>query len=406
MNYISRQLESLFLDATTAFKAVLVTGSRQVGKSTMLKHLAEGTNRTYVSLDNDSDRSLAKSDPALFFQMYKPPMIIDEVQKAPELFNTIKRICDESEENGLFWITGSEQFKLIKNISETLSGRLGILHLYGFTTRELKGLKNNTITVNIDALRERASATNDIVELYERIWKGSYPGVQDIKDSMRTVFYDSYIDTYLMRDVLEDTGVTDWWKFHKFIVACAAINGNLLNYATLADSADISQPTAKSWIGILEALGVVFLLPPFSNNRLKALVKTPKLYFWDTGLCAHLCRWQTADTLMNGASSGSFLETYVITELIKSHRNCGGQVDFSFYRDRQGREVDLVVKKGQEVTLIEVKRTASPDKSMAKNFSAVKVNPPEVLGPGAIFCSVDKVRLLAENLLAVPIGLI
>ena len=223
----------------------------------MLKHLQSRTGtRTYVSMDDDAQRWIAREDPALFFQMFKPPMIIDEVQKAPELFEQIKLICDESEGNGLFWLTGSQKFGLLKNASETLTGRVAALNLYGLSSDERTGLiSDKDIGFSFDALSSYCGArpSVDVVELYERIWRGGYPAVVNMSPRMRKVYYDSYIDTYLMRDVLEDAGVKDVFKFKKFLTACAAIDSNLVNYAALADAASVSQPTAKSWLGVLES---------------------------------------------------------------------------------------------------------------------------------------------------------
>lgn len=408
--YIKRQIEELFLETSGCFKAVLLTGPRQVGKTSTLKQLQKTTReRTYVSMDDDAQRRIAREDPALFFQMFKPPMIIDEVQKAPELFEQIKLICDKSEENGLFWLTGSQKFDLLKKASETLTGRVAILNLYGLSSDEINGLTSNEdIDFSFDWLSEYCSKRPpvEVLELYKRIWQGGYPATLSMSSRMRKVYYDSYIDTYLMRDVLEDAGVKDVYKFKKFLTSCAAINSNLVNYATLAETANISQPTAKTWLGILESLGIVFLLDVYSNNLLTSVIKTPKLYFWDTGLCSYLCGWESPQTLCNGASSGAFLENYVISELIKGSLYRGSQAKFYYYRDKAGREIDLVLERNQTITPLEIKRTASPNKSMANSFSALKINSPFVKSMGAVICLQPKVLILSEDLLSVPVGVI
>ena len=408
--YIERQLEKLFLETSASFKAVLLTGPRQAGKTSMLKHLQKTTGaRTYVSMDDDTQRRIAKEDPTLFFQMFKPPIIIDEVQKAPELFEQIKLICDESDTTGLFWLTGSQKFGLLKKASETLTGRVAILNLYGLSSDEKNSLiSDNDIDFSYDSLLAYCNKRPavDITETYERIFKGGYPAVLDMTSRMRKIYYDSYIDTYLMRDILEDTGIKDVYKFKKFLTACASINSNLVNYATLADAASISQPTAKTWLGILEALGIIFLLDVYSNNLLTSTIKTPKLYFWDTGLCAYLCGWDNAQTLCNGASSGAFLENYVISELIKGCVYRGSQSKFYYYRDKTGKEIDLIIEKNQTITPIEIKRTASPNKSMASSFSSIKVISPYSKGTGAIICSQNKVLMLSQDILSVPLAVI
>lgn len=405
--YIKRHMEELFLEASDFFKAVLLTGPRQVGKTYMLMHLKQN-NRTYVSLDDDVVCNIAKTDPALFFQMYKPPILIDEVQKAPQLFNQIKIICDQTDEKGLFWLTGSQKYKLLKNASETLTGRIGILNLYGFSTSEVLNNVQTITEIDYEHFSEKQldSRIQNVNQIYERIFQGGYPQVISATPRMRKAYYDSYLDTYLMRDVMEDTGITDIAKFKLFIRACASMVGNLVNYANLSNQIGISQPTAKTWLGILQSLGIVFLLEPFSNNNLNSLIRTPKLYFWDSGFAAYLCGWQDSNTLSLGPSSGAFFENYVISEIQKSRIFNGSQSTFSYYRDKNGNEIDLILQENQTVTPIEIKRTASPEASMAKAFHLLKVNEPLELGTGVIICNQPKVLKLADNLISIPAGLV
>ena len=347
MKYLQRSLERKFLHMSSFFKAVLVTGARQVGKTTMLKHLAKEQNRTYVSMDHTMARTLAKSDPVLFFQTYKPPIIIDEIQKAPELFEQIKIICDESEERGLFWLTGSQQYQMMKNIRETLAGRIGILELYSLSKNEVEGIVfPNEMDFSLSCLRERQSLTkkNDIIQVFEHIWRGGMPDVVEADAEQRQEYFNSYIETYLMRDIAEEGGITDTVRFHKFMKACAALTAEQVNYKTLADSAEISQPTAKEWLRLLQGLGVVYLLQPYANNELRRLVKTPKLYFCDTGLCAYLSMWLTRDTLMNGAASGHYFENYVVIELLKNFAYAPSGVNLTYYRDSNAKEIDVFVE--------------------------------------------------------------
>ena len=287
MTYIKRRLERKFTKISDFFKVVLVTGARQVGKTTMLRHLSKEQNRTYVTLDNLMARNLAKTDPVLFFQTYKPPIIIDEVQHAPELFSQIKILCDESEEAGLFWLTGSQQFDVMKNIRETLAGRVGILTLYSFSKNEKSDiLFDNDLDFSLPSLQARQArvAKNDVVDVFEHIWRGGMPQVLKADSEQRQEYYSAYVNTYIMRDVAELGGVSDTLRFGKFITACAALIAQQANYKTLADVAEISQPTAKEWLRLLEGMGIVYLLQPYANNALKRLAKTPKLYFCDTGL--------------------------------------------------------------------------------------------------------------------------
>lgn len=408
MRYIKRDLERKFLHMNELFKAVLVTGARQVGKTTMLKHLAKGTNRTYVSLDNIMVRELAQSDPVLFFQTYKPPIIIDEVQKAPELFEQIKVMCDESEEPGQFWLTGSQQYGMMKNIRETLAGRIGILHLYSLSQRE-KGevLFENELDFSFENLRERCLKVppNDIHSVYRHIWEGGMPQVQGVDEELRQEYYSSYVDTYLMRDVAEISGITDSLKFRKFLSACAALVAEQVNYATLAEAADISQPTAKEWLLMLEGLGVIYLLKPYANNELKRLSKTSKLYFCDTGLCAFLSMWLTPETLMSGAASGHYFENYVVMELLKNYAYGKTKCNLSYYRDANAKEIDIFVEENNWIHPLEVKKSANPDKREVKKYQIldkVSVN----RGEGGIICMSGEVIPIDEKNCFIPCNII
>lgn len=371
MQYIRRHLERKFLHMNSFFKAVLVTGARQVGKTTMLRHLALEQNRTYVTMDNTMLRSLARTDPVLFFQTYKPPILIDEIQKAPELFEQIKLLCDESEETGRFWLTGSQQFHTMKGIRETMAGRVGVLDLYGLSQSEILGTTYSAeLDFTLDCLLERQKSAEqaDITNVYEIIWRGGMPAALHADAEQREEYFNSYIETYLMRDVAEIGGVTDTIRFRHFLNACAALTAEQLNYKTLAEASEISQPTAKSWLHLLESLGVVYLLPPYSNNELKRLSKTPKLYFCDTGLCAFLSMWLTRDSLMNGAASGRYYETYVVMELVKNYASAPHRANLTYYRDANAKEIDVIVEENGILHPLEIKRSASPDRREVRKY--------------------------------------
>ena len=374
MDYIERHLERKFIKMNGFFKVVLVTGARQVGKTTMLKHLA-GSGRTYVTLDNLMARDLAKRDPVLFFQTYKPPVIIDEVQYAPELFPQIKLLCDESEEPGSFWLTGSQQFDMMRHVQETLAGRIGILQLYSLSQSEKDGI---TFTAPLDfslpslQSRQQQAGVNDIQSVFEEIWRGGMPQVLHADGELRQEYFNSYINTYLMRDVAELGGITDTLKFGRLLTACAALIGEQVNYKTLADAADISQPTAKQWVQLLVGLGILYLMQPYSNNRLKRLARTPKLYFLDTGLAAFLSMWLTPETLMNGAASGHFYENHIVAELVKSYAYAETKANLSYYRDTNAKEIDVFVESGGVVHPLEIKKSASPDRQAVKTFDLLE----------------------------------
>lgn len=408
MNYITRELERKFLKMNSFFKAILVTGARQVGKTTMLKHLAEGSNRTYISLDNAMARELAQTDPVLFFQTYKPPILIDEVQKAPELFEQIKLICDESEETGLFWLTGSQQYNMMKSVQETLAGRIGILELYSLSQREKAGLAfEEELNFSLSTLRERQKKVvkNDIKSVFTHIWKGGMPQIQNADDELRQEYFNSYIDTYLMRDVTEAGGITDTIRFRRFINACAALTSEQVNYSTLAESAEISQPTAKEWLRVLSGLGIVYLLQPYANNELKRLAKTPKLYFCDTGLCAYLSMWPTVDTLMSGAASGHYFENYVVMELIKNYAYSQTKASITYYRDANAKEIDLFIEDGNLIHPFEIKKSSNPNKREVKKYSVIDKAALQ-RGNGGIICLCEEPMPIDADNSFIPCNLI
>ena len=389
--YISRELERKFLSMNQVFKAVLVTGARQVGKSTMLKHLARESERAYVTLDSVRDRELAQKDPVLFLQTYRPPVLIDEVQKAPELFEAIKVICDATNEKGLFWLTGSQSKKLLKQAGDSLAGRVCILKMYSLSVREQLGLQpKETLDFSYTALmqRQRYFPANNIHDTFERIWRGGMPDVQMLDEEQLQEYFSSYIETYLMRDAVEDNGITNTIGFRKFLRACAAFNGQLLNYTDLAASAEINLQTAKEWVRILQNMGIIYLLEPYANNELKRMIKTPKLYFCDTGLCAYLSMWTTKDTLMNGAVSGHYYENHILMELVRNYAYGKEKANLTFYRDTHQKEVDVFLEESGMIHPFEIKKAAHPDRKEVKKFELIEKSNLK-RGPGGIICMCD-----------------
>jgi len=408
MEYLKRSLERKFTHMNDFFKVLLVTGARQVGKTTMLRHLSEGQNRTYVTMDDLMVRNLAKTDPALFFQTYKPPIIIDEVQYAPELFSQIKLLCDTSEETGLFWLTGSQQFEMMKNVQETLAGRVGILELYPLSKHEKNGIFfENELDFSLTCFQERQKKTskNDIVDIFEHIWRGGMPQVMHADDEQRSAYYSAYINTYVMRDVAELGGVRDVLSFNRFLIACAALISEQLNYKKLADIVEISQPTAKEWLRLLEGMGIVYLLRPYANNELKRLAKMPKLYFYDTGLAAYLSMWLTRETLMNGAASGHYFENFVVIEILKNYAYSKHKVNMTYYRDANGKEIDVLIENGQLIHPLEIKKAANPDTRAIKNFNILEKAMLDQ-GPGGIVCMCEEVFPIDKHNCFIPCNLI
>lgn len=392
MAYIHRSLERKFLKMSSVFKVVMVTGARQVGKSTMLKHLAQDTGRVYVSMDDTDVRELAERDPKLFFQMFKPPILIDEVQKAPGLFEQIKILCDESDKRGQFWLTGSQSKKLLKQAGDSLAGRICVLKMFSLSTKELEGRPDDILedyTFSLLQERSRNYPDNNILNVYARIWEGGMPDMVSMDAELRREYWNSYIDTYLMRDAVDDNGIQNTEGFRKILRACAAFSGELINYEDLGNSSGVTGMTAKEWVKVLQSMGIIFLLEPYFNNELKRMVKTPKLYFCDTGLCAFLSSWTSRDTLMNGAASGHYLENYVISEMLRNVSYGEKKVNLNFYRDTNQKEIDLVVEMDGVLHPFEIKRAASPDRKSIKSFSLLQKSKKDI-GAGGIICMAEK----------------
>ena len=408
MAYIHRTLERKFLKMSGAFKAVMVTGARQVGKSTMLKHLAQDTGRAYVSMDDMDIRQLAQGDPKLFFQIYRPPILIDEVQKAPALFEQIKILCDDSDERGRFWLTGSQSKRLMKQAGDSLAGRICVLRMYSLSAREIAGRADDVPDDYAFSSLLRRSCDypeNNIMDVYARIWEGGMPDMISMDDELRRDYWNSYVDTYLMRDAVDDNGIQDTEGFRKFLRACAAFSGELLNYNDLAAAAGVSGVTANEWVRILQSMGIIFLLEPFSNNELKRMIRTPKLYFCDTGLCAYLSSWTSRDTLMNGAASGHYLENHVVLEMLRTASYGGKGMNLNFYRDTNQKEIDLVVEIDGRLHPFEIKRAASPDRKLIRAFSLLEKSGKDI-GAGGIICMTEKPFPIDERNSLIPVNLL
>ena len=407
--YIKRALENVVKRLSGQYSAILVTGPRQVGKTTMLKKLMEdeGNIRDYVTLDDLAERNLAKTDPAMFFQLHKPPVLIDEVQYAPELFPYIKMEVDRNHEPGAFWLTVSQIFKLMRGVQESLSGRVAVLSMSSLSQREIIGERSEPFDLDLDRLikAERNTAPADAAEIFERLWNGSMPALVSGQYTDRDIFYSGYVSTYIERDVRELSGAIDSLKFFNFVTAVAARAGQLVNYKGIADDADIDQITVKSWLNIMETLGLIFYLHPYSNNVLKRTIKTPKLYFYDTGLVCYLTRWSSPETAMNGAMNGALLENYVVSELVKSYQCNGLEPYIYYYRDRDAKEIDVIIEKDGRLHPLEIKKTALPDKRLTNVFEVIDKSPLQ-RGIGAILCMAEKLSAFDKDDLIVPIRLV
>lgn len=414
--YIKRNIEELVQKTEKGFKAVLITGARQVGKSTLLKHIYGG--RKYITFDDPVLLSETKREPGLFFRNNKPPMVLDEVQYISDLFPYIKIECDKTEKKGLFQMTGSQQYHLMKNVSESLAGRIAVLELAGLSLREIQGETfNRPFIPTVNYLEEREKKVKHCEDLWEIIHKGGYPALYDENVDWQT-FYASYVQTYIDRDINDLTNIKDKLKFTQFLTAIAARSGQILNYSSIAEQLEISSVTVKEWISVLEASGIIYILQPLSNSALNRAIKTPKLYFRDTGLACYLTRYPTAETAMNGAMAGALFETFAVSEVLKSFSNAG--LDYRMYvtyyrgkdkirRQKNGQkaeqesEIDLLIEEGDTIYPIEIKLSANPRLSMTNAFDMIDKITGKKRGNGVVICMYEAVQWLNERTVAIPI---
>ncbi len=406
--YNHRSLEATISKISAQFPVLLITGPRQVGKTTTLKYLS-GTNRTYITLDNVAMATLAKADPKLFLERFPPPLLIDEIQYAPELLREIKIYVDTHKKPGDFWLTGSQQFHLMKGVFESLAGRVGIVKMLGLSLLEMNnnGLDNIPF-LPTHAILEKSSKIYKhlgLKELYNSIWRGSFPHVALNRNFDREIFYASYVQSYLTRDIRDLARVGDEAAFLNFLKNVAARTGQMLNLSDLARDCGISPPTAKIWLSLLETSGIIYLLKPYYTNLTKRLIKTPKLYFLDTGLASYLTDWSSPETLESGAMSGAILETFVVQEIIKSYWHDGKEAPLYYYRDKDKKEIDLLIIQDQTIYPLEIKKTSSPSKMSATNFSLLdKLSLAK--GEGGIICLSEDIIPLASNLHAIPVSIV
>ena len=416
MEYIRRSMEDRLEKAAQTFKAVLVTGPRQVGKSTLLKHLFPG--QKYISLDDPFLEQQARGNGGMFLMLNQPPVTIDEVQRAPELFRYIKIKCDDSEERGLFCLTGSQQFKLMQNVSETLSGRIRIIELSGLSLREIqRDSFAQRFLPTMEYLLERQKTVRPPENIWEIIHRGSYPELQR-EEVEWSAFYGDYVKTYIERDVRELSAVQDLDAFRRFMIAAAARTGEVVNYSNMASEVGKDVTTIKNWVSILEASGIVYLLEPYTVNVLKRAIRTPKLYFRDTGLVCYLTRWLTPEALAYGAFSGHIFETFVISEILKSFSNAGMDYRYfvSYYRGRDKKkvkkngeeielesEIDLIIEENGVLYPIEIKQNANVTADATRAFTVLDKLEDKKRGMGAVVCMCPQPGALRDNILQIPV---
>lgn len=424
MPYIKRAAEDTITKLSKMFPVLLVTGPRQVGKTTLLQRLAEaeqelGVERKYVTLDDPDVRYLAKHDPALFLQRYTPPVLIDEIQYATELLPYIKMSVDRSKHKGDFWITGSQVFRLMNNVSESLAGRVGVVNLLGLSDAEIYQEPSEPFSTDTERLVKRLSVTKPrgLNEIYQRIFKGSMPELYADENMDWETYYRSYVDTYLQRDIRDLAQVADEMQFYNFMTVVAAQTSKPLVYEELANSVGVSAPTAKKWLSILVSSHIIALLQPYHNNALKRVVKMPLLHFLDTGLAAYLLKWGSPEALERGAMSGAFFESYVFSEIYKSYLNAGKEPPVFYYRDKDQKEIDLLLYQDGVLSPVEIKKAASPGKAAIKNFHILDaIHEAKVfgdletlkteIGTGSVVCMANDLLPIDAKNWQVPVWLI
>ena len=406
MEYIKRHIEDLVQETHRSFKSLLVTGARQTGKSTLLQSMFP--DMRYVAFDDEFIQEQAQENPASFIMLNQPPALYDEVQRAPKLFPQIKIWCDRSEEKGLFCLSGSQPLNLMKNVSESLAGRVGVLELSGLSLREIQ---NDPFSIpflpTMEYVTERQKTVHMPASIWEVIHRGSYPALQDPAVNW-SIFYSSYITTYLERDVRQLSAVQNLSDFRRFMVAVAARTGQMLNNSNIADEIGKDEKTVRNWMSILEASGIIYILEPYSNSALKRAVKTPKVYFRDTGLAAYLTRWLTPETLANGAMSGAFFETFAVNEILKSYANRGIDYRFcvSYYRGHdkgKEQEIDLIIEEDGILYPVEIKQADHVKAEQTSAFRVLEMVNEKQRGQGAVICMCPQPGFLRENVMAIPV---
>lgn len=407
VGYIKRDMEDVVLELTKEYSCILISGPRQVGKTTMLKKIMTA-DRHVVTLDDLNERHIARTDPEMFLSIHPAPVLIDEVQYAPELFSYIKISIDNGAPAGSYWLTGSQSFKLMELAQESLAGRTAILHLMSLSQKEIYGSGiNRPFNVDVTSIMAKKDERQigDAVEIYRRIYEGSLPGHISGKFTNRDIFYSGYLQTYVSRDIKDQISDIDEAVFLDFIRAAACRAGQMLNIHSIAQDVGVSDDTAKRWLGLLEKSDIIFYLTPYSNNLLKRTVKTKKMYFFDTGLVSYLTRYSSPEVLLNGSINGAILENYVVSEIRKTYFNAGLECYLHYYRDKDNREIDLIIERDGMLHPLEIKKASTPIQSMVTGFDVLKKTAIPT-GKGAVICLKENFTALDKDTLVIPIWMI
>lgn len=405
--FISRHIEAHIRQCSSSFPALLLTGPRQVGKSTLLQKMFPEIK--YISLDNSAALLAMAQDSLGFLELQGTPLILDEIQRTPQAFLSLKYIIDHDRRPGMYLLTGSQRFELMQNVSDSLAGRIAVISLLGLSNREINGDSfSSPFLPTLEYFQQRhPQPMISPAMLWQRIHHGSMPELYANPSVDWYNFYASYVSTYVERDVRQLTQVGDTLAFTQFMTALAARTGELLNMAAVARDVGIDAKTCKRWLSILQATGLVYLLQPFSLNLNKRLVKTPKIYFTDTGLVSFLCRWLTPDTLCNGAMSGNIFETWVVSEILKSYYNAGREPDIFFFRNSDGQEIDLLFYRDGQLFPLEIKKTVSPNQKDIKHFKVLKTFFPSLtVNEGGIICNQPLLLPLDGSFRSIPLNML
>lgn len=402
MNYIKRHIKDYILKASGTFPVVILTGARQIGKTTLFEHI-KNTNRKIISLDNPILRKNAKEDPEKFLQVYSPPVLIDEIQYAPELFPFIKILVDKNKRNGDFWLTGSQSFTMMKNVSESLAGRVAVIPMCNLSYAEIENYDIIPFDFNIKNLIKNKNKRKDVnvSNIFNYIYKGFYPKILADKNIDINLFYSSYIDTYISRDLRFLNKIENETSFINFLKIVACRTATNVNYEALANECNISSPTAKAWLSLLVSSGIVLLIEPYLSNILKRVVKSPRMYMTDTGLLCNLMGWDNPTVTENSYMSGAIFETYVVNEIYKNFINRGIRPNLYFYRNNSKEEIDLIIEKNQIIHPIEIKKSANP-KNPLKNFKSIEGN----IGDGFVICLCNEIVPISKKDYLIPVNLI
>ena len=409
---IVRHIAEIIENARKHFPCILVTGPRQVGKSTLIRNTYEGNGYHYVSLDDTLERNLAVGDPRTFLSVHQWPVVIDEAQKAPELFPEIERIINEErslkgnrQSAGMFIITGSSQHQLLEKAEESLAGRVGIINMDALSISEILARENLPFLTDVAKTASRkADALFEFDHVFDYVIKGGLPQLYDDPDTPRDIFFSSYISTYIEKDLREILEVKDEIKFVNFMKLLASNTGQELIYDNYANEIGVEAKTIKAWVSALNKTGIIYLLHPYNEQSIKKrIVKRPKMYFFDTGLAAYLSGIDSSSTLVRSFLKGRFFETYAINEIRRSHLNAGITVDYYYYRDNNQNEIDLVYIRDGEIHMVEVKSGTNFTADAVKGFRQLN-NTAFLKGSNAIVCTADKLSALPDGTFVVPVS--